>query len=148
MIELVHLAVVARDGELFPTALSHLSSEGAPPRMGARKELQTIVHTAGSLAKCAKASQHVGDVAQMVEHSLSMRGVQGSIPCFSTPFYVTAYEDQGETVFGGPTLFLGGADSRYIASGIRRDDEKVVSTPHDSVHRRNWILSTGREKSL
>ncbi|PRP87433.1 hypothetical protein PROFUN_00644 [Planoprotostelium fungivorum] len=30
--------------------------------------------------------QSLGDVAQMVEHSLSMRGVQGSIPCFSNPF--------------------------------------------------------------
>ncbi|PRP81048.1 hypothetical protein PROFUN_11126 [Planoprotostelium fungivorum] len=28
--------------------------------------------------------KHIGDLAQMVEHSLSMRGAQGSIPWFST----------------------------------------------------------------
>ena len=35
---------------------------------------------------CASSIRMEGDVAQMVERPLSMREVQGSIPCFSTIF--------------------------------------------------------------
>jgi hypothetical protein len=39
-----------------------------------------------------------GDVAQMVERSLSMREVQGSIPCFSTD-HVTVIKSVGISTF-------------------------------------------------
>jgi hypothetical protein len=42
--------------------------------------------------------RYPGDVAQMVERSLSMREVQGSIPCFSTD-HVTVIKSVGISTF-------------------------------------------------
>ncbi|PRP83633.1 hypothetical protein PROFUN_08359 [Planoprotostelium fungivorum] len=39
------------------------------------------------MSVCYDRSKHIGDLAQMVEHSLSMRGAQGSIPWFSTHLF-------------------------------------------------------------
>ncbi|PRP85406.1 hypothetical protein PROFUN_06952 [Planoprotostelium fungivorum] len=68
----------------------------------------------------AQAAQHIGDVAQMVEHSLSMRGVQGSIPCFSTSFNVPTngnLENKGRLSI----KFIGGLDT-----GCRQRSRKSI----------------------
>ena len=77
-------------------------------------EVVGSIPTAGGFGRC----QINGGVAQMVERSLSMREVQGSIPCISS-FPVAG-------ICNGAMVWVP-ATKQYTSRGARTHDHKVKS---------------------